>query len=72
MLLTIGYGLAMLIIFYLLAVICDRYFIQALEIISKKLKLTDDVAGATFMAVGTSAPEFFTAVIAILTATKDV
>lgn len=62
----------MIFIFYLLAVICDRYFIQALEIISKKLKLTDDVAWATFMAIGTSAPEFFTAVIAILTATKDV
>lgn len=72
MLLTIGYGIAMLLIFYLLAVICDRYFIQALEIISRKLKLTEDVAWATFMAVGTSAPEFFTAVIAILTATKDV
>lgn len=72
MLETIWYWLAMLLIFYLLAVICDRYFIHALEIISKKLKLTEDVAWATFMAVWTSAPEFFTAVIAILTATKDV
>lgn len=72
MLLTIWYGLAMILVFYLLAVICDRYFVQALEIISKRLKLTDDVAWATFMAVWTSAPEFFTAVVAILTATKDV
>lgn len=72
MLLTIGYGIAMLIIFYLLAVICDRYFVHSLEIISKKLKLTEDVAGATFMAIWSSAPEFFTAAIAVFMSTKDV
>ena len=29
----------------------------------KKLQLSDDVAGATFMAAGSSAPELFTSVI---------
>ena len=45
------YLIAMLAVFYLLAVVCDRYFVGSLEIISKKLKLSDDVAGATLMAV---------------------
>ncbi len=62
----------MLAIFYLLAVVCDRYFVGSLEIISTKLKLSDDVAGATFMAVGTSAPEFFTAAMAVIMMSNDV
>ncbi len=60
------YLIAMLAVFYLLAVVCDRYFVGSLEIISKKLKLSDDVAGATLMAVWSSAPEFFTAAMALL------
>jgi len=31
----------------------------------KKLQLSDDVAGATFMAAGSSAPELFTSVIGL-------
>ena len=34
----------------------------SLEGISEKLDLSEDVAGATFMAAGSSAPELFTAV----------
>lgn len=30
------------------------------------MKLSDDVAGATLMAIGSSAPEFFTAAMALL------
>ena len=60
------YLVAMLAIFYILAVVCDRYFVWSLEIISEKLKLSDDVAWATLMAIGSSAPEFFTAAMALL------
>jgi len=62
---AIVYLLALVFIFYLLAKICDQYFVKSLDILSKKLKLSEDVAGATFMAVGSSAPEFFTALIAV-------
>jgi K+-dependent Na+/Ca+ exchanger-like protein len=65
MLTTILLLFALLLIFYLLAKISDQYFIKSLDIISNKLKLSEDVAGATFMAIGTSAPEFFTSVIAL-------
>lgn len=60
------YSLGLVVIFYLLSVICDKYFVGSLDIIAKKLKLSEDVAGATFMAVGTSAPEFATASLALL------
>lgn len=43
-----------------LAIICDEYFQASLERISDVLKLTPDVAGATFLAAGSSAPELFT------------
>ena len=38
---------------------CDDYFVPSLEKISDGLKLSADVAGATFMAAGSSAPELF-------------
>lgn len=52
--------------FYLLAKTCDKYFIPALDQISKRLNLSSDVAGATLMAVGSSAPELFISIISLL------
>jgi len=57
--------IGLVFVFALLAKVCDQYFVESLDTISHKLKLSQDVAGATFMAVGTSAPEFFTAVLAL-------
>jgi len=51
--------------FYFLAIICDQYFVGSLEKISKKLKLSSEITGATFMAVGSSAPELFTSIFAL-------
>ncbi len=65
MLLALGLVALLIISFYLLAVICDEFFVESLDQISNKLKLTSDVAGATFMAMGSSAPELFTAMIAV-------
>ncbi len=62
------YILVLIVAFYLLAVICEDFFVSSLDIISAKLKLPSDVAGATFMAVGSSAPELFTALFAVLKA----
>lgn len=56
----------LLISFYLLSVIVDEFFVESLDILSHKFKLSSDVAGATFMAVGSSAPELFTSLIAVL------
>lgn len=64
--LIIGAILLLLICFYLLAVICEEFFVPSLDRISERLKLSSDVAGATFMAAGSSAPEFFTSLIAVL------
>jgi K+-dependent Na+/Ca+ exchanger-like protein len=57
--------LILLASFYALGVICDRYFIPALDKIAKKLTMPSDVAGATLMAVGSSAPELFIALFAV-------
>ncbi|XP_070566288.1 sodium/potassium/calcium exchanger 5-like [Ptychodera flava] len=48
---------------YGLVVVCELYFVPSIKCICHTLKLRPDVAGATFMAVGTSAPELFTAII---------
>jgi Ca2+/Na+ antiporter len=52
--------------FLALAIICDEYFCESLEAISEALSLSEDVAGATFMAAGSSAPELFTAIVTTL------
>lgn len=57
--------LIMLISFYLLAEVCDKYFVESLEEISKSLKMSPEAAGATFMAVGSSAPELFVSLMAL-------
>lgn len=59
-----------LYMFVALAIVCDEFFIPALEIVAERLKLSSDVAGATFMAAGGSAPEFFTSVVGVFFA-KD-
>ena len=39
--------------------------LSLLPLLSQRLNLSEDVAGATFMAAGSSAPELFTSVIGI-------
>jgi len=59
------YTLAMLVCFVLLARIVDLFFISSLDKISSDLRLSSDAAGATLMAVGSSAPELFVALFAV-------
>ncbi|CAL9687411.1 unnamed protein product [Knipowitschia caucasica] len=58
--------------FYALALVCDDYFVPSLEKICERLDLSEDVAGATFMAAGSSAPELFTSVIGVFITKGDV
>jgi K+-dependent Na+/Ca+ exchanger-like protein len=51
--------------------VADRFFLVSLENIAKWLKLSPDVAGATLLAFGTSAPELSTAMFALLFATRE-
>ena len=57
------YVLCLLYMFFGLAIVCDDFFVPALEVIIDRFEITEDVAGATLMAAGGSAPEFFTALI---------
>jgi K+-dependent Na+/Ca+ exchanger-like protein len=59
---AIGLFVLTLYIFLGLGVVCDEWFVPSLEKISESLNLSSDVAGATFLAAGSSAPELFTSV----------
>jgi Ca2+/Na+ antiporter len=52
------------------AVVCDDHFCDSLEVICQQLRLPEAVAGATFMAAGSSAPELATSLVAVFT-TRD-
>ncbi|KAM4595253.1 sodium/potassium/calcium exchanger 2-like [Fundulus diaphanus] len=62
----------MLYMFIALALVCDEFFVPALTVITEKLEISDDVAGATFMAAGGSAPELFTSVIGVFVSHSNV
>ena len=57
------YVLGLVYMFFAVAIVSDDFFVPALEVIIEKTKITEDVAGATLMAAGGSAPEFFTSLI---------
>jgi len=59
---------AILVSVFVLAVVTDKFFIPSLDEISRRLKLSDEVAGASLMAVGSSAPELAIALMALFTA----
>ena len=40
-----------------LAIVCDDYLVMSLEVVCERLNVREDVAGATFMAFGSAAPE---------------
>ncbi len=52
---------------FVLAVVTDKFFIPSLDEISRRLKLSDEVAGASLMAIGSSAPELAIALMALFT-----
>ncbi|XP_035295704.1 sodium/potassium/calcium exchanger 2 isoform X3 [Cricetulus griseus] len=62
----------MIYMFIALAIVCDEFFVPSLTVITEKLGISDDVAGATFMAAGGSAPELFTSLIGVFIAHSNV
>jgi sodium/potassium/calcium exchanger 2 len=57
--------LGILYMFLALAIVCDEFFVPALEEIAspRHMNISMDVAGATLMAAGGSAPELFTSFV---------
>ncbi|KAI4483173.1 hypothetical protein M0804_008228 [Polistes exclamans] len=50
-------------LFLLLAIVCDDFFVPSIKKICEKMKLSEDVAGATIMAAASSSPELFINVV---------
>lgn len=70
----IVYVLVSIYLFLGIAIICDGQFIDALTMICSRygLGLPPDVAGATFMAAGSSAPELATSFLGVFVAQSPV
>lgn len=64
--------IGLIYMFVALAIVCDEFFVPSLSVIIDKLKISEDVAGATFMAAGGSAPELFTSLIGVFFARDNV
>jgi Ca2+/H+ antiporter len=63
---AIGLFIGILYMFLAIAIVCDKFFVPSLEEIASPhhLNLSKDVAGATLMAAGGSAPELVTSFVA--------
>mmetsp|Transcript_39507 Transcript_39507/g.54852 ORF Transcript_39507/g.54852 Transcript_39507/m.54852 type:complete len:701 (+) Transcript_39507:143-2245(+) len=68
---VILYFVGVIYLFLGLAIVCDDFFVPSLEKISLALDLSEDVAGATFMAAGSSAPELFSSLTALMNPDAD-
>jgi K+-dependent Na+/Ca+ exchanger-like protein len=55
-----------------LAIVCDSFFESSLSAICEAMNLKDDVAGATWMAAGGSAPELATSIIGVFISNSDI
>lgn len=64
--LAIFYTIGILWLFLGLAIVADEYFVPALDVIAEEWELSPDVAGATLLAAGGSAPELFTNLSAVI------
>ena len=49
-----------------LYVLCEEYFVPTMMYVSKRLELSEDIAGASFMAMGSSSPELFVGLIGVI------
>jgi len=49
-----------------LAIVCDEYMVPALETLCRRWGIREDVAGATFMAFGSAAPEIIVNAVATI------
>merc|ERR1740139_248237 len=61
----VWYILGIMYLFLAIAIVCDEFFVPALEVMvgADYLNMSRDIAGATLMAAGGSAPELFTSLI---------
>jgi len=64
--------ICLIYMFVALAIVCDEFFVPSLGVIIEKLEISEDVAGATFMAAGGSAPELFTSLIGVFFSRNNV
>jgi Ca2+/Na+ antiporter len=63
--------LLLLLAFVIIGIVTERYFIPSLEHIAGWLGLSENVAGATLLAFGSSAPELFTSLLTIVIAQSE-
>ena len=68
---VVFYMFGMMYMFVALAIVCDEFFVPALDVIIEVIGCSEDVAGATFMAAGGSAPELFTSGIGVFISFSD-
>ena len=64
--------LGVIYMFLGLMIVCDNFFGPALDVMVDKWSIDDDVAGATFMAAGGSAPELATSFMGRFVSKSDV
>jgi len=61
-------GVLLLQCFVGLAIVCDEYMVPSLETLCRRWGIREDVAGATFMAFGSAAPEIIVNAVATIQA----
>jgi len=64
--------IGVLYMFLAIDMVCEDYFVPSLDVVIERFSISPDVAGATLMAAGGSAPELFTSIVGVFIAMSDV
>jgi len=62
---VLGYFAAIAASIFMLSIVTEDFFIPSLDQVAKRFNMPSDIAGASLMAVGSSAPELFIALLAL-------
>ena len=65
------WAIVLLYLFFGLFIICEHYFVPALERVGNGLGLSESVQGASLMAAGSSFPELLTALVGVIFFTDE-
>ena len=66
------YIIGVVYMFVCMAIVCEEFFVPSVQVISELLNLSEDVAGATFLAFAGSGPEIFTSFIGVFLARTSI
>ena len=70
--LSIVWVIVIVYMFYAMALVCEEFFVPSITVVCERLRIPEDIASATLLAMGCNAPELFASIISVFVADSTV